>query len=456
MNQTNTNLWSDHIESRREYYGIPCIAAGIVRDGELSWFQGFGETEIGSGRAPHERSRFRIASNTKPLTATALMMMAESSMLTFEDSLMLHIPEFTSAATPVGDLEDVTLRRLATHHSGIVTEHPDTNWSQHAFPTMSRVLDTVHAVRIVLPPDQAWKYSNLAYGLLGEVVERLSGKPYRRWVTEEILGPLGMSETVFELGEIPAADRVTGYIPAKPGSDTLRPAPDFSLNGVDAAGGLRSNVNDLATWIGFMMSDDSSATGIDLSQRSKKSMLTPEYVDANWNRGQCVGWRTERVANLMCHTHSGGIHGFGTSTLWSISEQIGVIVLTSVWPGKGAAQLARDLMKMAVSPPEEPPAVYPDNEVPVQTDHRSPFGRLTGSYLAEPGLSREVTAISDGQLHLGTEESAIDGEIEVIADPNADGSFTVMSGRAAGESIAFSEDLTFRMSNFTYERIDLD
>ncbi len=456
MNQTNTNLWSDYIESRREHYGIPWIAAGIVRNGELSWFQGFGETEIGSGRAPHERSRFRIASNTKPFTATALMMMAEASMLTFEDSLMLHIPEFTSAATPVGDLEDVTLRRLATHHSGIVTEHPDTDWSQHAFPTMSRVLDTVNAIRVVIPPDESWKYSNLAYGLLGEVVERLSGKPYRRWVTEEILGPLGMSDTVFELSEIPAADRVAGYIPATPGSDSLRPAPDFSLNGVEAAGALWSNVNDLATWIGYMMSDDSSVAGIDLSKRSKKSMLTPEYVDANWNRGQCLGWRTERVANLMCHTHGGGIHGFGTATLWSISEQIGVIILTSVWPGKGAAQLARDLMKMAVSPPEEPPAVYPGNEVPVQTDHRSPFGRLTGSYFAEPGLSREVTATADGQLHLGTEESAIDGEIEVIADPNADGSFTVMSGRAAGESITFSEDFTFRMSNFTYERIHID
>lgn len=185
-------------------------------------------------------------------------------------------------------------------------------------------------------------------------------------------------------------------------------------------------------------------------------MLTPEYVDANWNRGQCVGWRTERVANLMCHTHGGGIHGFGTATMWSISEQIGVIILTSVWPGKGAAQLAKDLMKMAVSSPEAPPEVYPDSEVHVQTDHRSPFGRLTGRYFAEPGLSREVTAIADGRLHLGTEESAVDGEIEVVADPNADGSFTLTSGRAAGESITFGEDLAFRMSNFTYERIDID
>ena len=456
LHQSNTSMWSDHLESRREFHGIPCIAAGVVSGGELSWFQGFGETEIGNGRAPDEHSRFRIASNTKTFTAMSLMLMAEASMLTLEDSLMLHIPEFTSAATPVGDLEDVTLRRLATHHSGLVTEHPDTNWSKHAFPTMSHVLDSVHDIRVVIPPDAAWKYSNLAYGLLGEVIDRLSGKPYRRWLTDEILNPLGLSETVFDLEEIPTNDRVSGYLPPRPGSDTPRPAPNFSLNGVQAAGELWSNVNDLAAWIGFMMSDDTSMTGIGLSQRNKKSMLTPVYVDANWNRGQCVGWRAERVGNVTCHTHGGGIHGFGTATMWSMSERVGVIVLTSLWPGKAAAQIARDLMAMAVGQLDSPPVVRVDDEANIQADHSSQFNRLTGSYFAEPGLTRTVTATADGQLDLGSEESAVVGNINVTAPPNADGSFTVANGRAAGESITFNEDLSFQMSNFKYERIDID
>lgn len=447
-------MLADHVESRREFHGIPCIAAGIVRGGELSWFQGFGETTIGNGSPPDEHSRFRIASNTKPFTATALMSMAEASMLTLEDPLMLHIPEFTSAATPAGDLEEVTLRRLATHHSGLVTEHPDTDWSIHAFPTMQHILESVHQIRVVIAPDRTWKYSNLAFGLLGEVIERLSGRSYQRWVIDEILHPLGLSETVFNLEEIPPLDRTTGYLPPRPGSGSPRPAPDFSLNGLQAAGELWSNVHDLATWIGYML-DDAVIPSINLSRHTLDSMLRPVYVDADWNRGQCVGWRAERIAGTVCHTHGGGIHGFGTATVWSRSKQLGVIVLTSLWPGTGAAEIARDLMAIAAGDLNTPPDHSDADQQSVQPDLSSQFKRLSGYYFAEPGLQRTVTAIPDGKLHLGTEESAVDGRIEIIALPNEESGFTVNNGRAAGESITFNEDLSFNMSNFTYEKIDL-
>ena len=454
MKPSRMSMWADHIEARRERYGIPCIAAGIVRGGKLWWFHGFGETTIGNGKAPDEYSRFRIASNTKPFTATALMSMADASMLTLEDPLMLYIPEFTSAATPAGELEDVTLRRLATHHSGLVTEHPDTDWSNHAFPTMSHILETVHEISVVIPHDRSWKYSNLAYGLLGEVIERLSGRSFQRWITDEILNPLGLSDTVFTRDELPTAHRTTGYLPPRPGSDAPRRAPDFSLNGVQAAGELWSNVNDLARWVGYMMSDNASTPCINLSRHNLNSMLRPVYVDADWNRGQCVGWRTERIANTMCHTHGGGIHGFGTATMWSKSQQLGVIVLTSLWPGTGAAEIARDLMAMVVNNLDAPPTHCESDAVSVQSDPGLKFVRFAGHNFAEPGLSRTITAISGGRLHLGTEESAVDGRIEVIAFPNEDGSFTVNNGRAAGESITFNEDLSFQMSNFTYERVE--
>ena len=117
-------MWEDYVEEVRLAHRIPGIAVGMVCGSELAWFKGFGETELGNGEAPDEYSIFRVASNTKTVTATALMMLQESSMLSLDDPLLLYIPEFTSAAGIAGDLEDVTLRRMTAHYSGLTTEHP--------------------------------------------------------------------------------------------------------------------------------------------------------------------------------------------------------------------------------------------------------------------------------------------------------------------------------------------
>ena len=91
-------MWSDYIEDVRSAHNVPGITVGVVCGSELAWFQGFGETEIGNGTAPNEHSIFRVASNTKTVTATALMILQQSSMLSLDDPLLLYIPEFTSAA----------------------------------------------------------------------------------------------------------------------------------------------------------------------------------------------------------------------------------------------------------------------------------------------------------------------------------------------------------------------
>ena len=448
-------LLEDQIEGRRKAFGMPCIAVGVAREGEIVWFRGFGETELGNGKKPDANSRFRIASNTKTFTATALMSMSETSMLSLDDPLLLHIPEFTSAATPAGDLEDITLRRLATHHSGLVTEHPDTEWSAHRFPEMGHITDTIHAVEMVLQADGAWKYSNLAYGLLGEVVSRLSGIPYRRWIADELLDPLGMIQTCFDANEVPDSDNVTGYVPPRPGGNEPRVAPVFDLNGMDAAGQLWSSVSDLAKWIGFMTSSDPQAFGVAVTKRSIAEMLRPVYISDRWSLGQCIGWRATRRGDRVYHGHGGGVHGFGTATLWSRTENIGVIVLSSLWPTTGAGTIATELLDMLLdgSPLVQHPQESADPRIQPAADPT--LSHLDGTYFAEPGLTRTVTATSDDTLHLGFEDSGILGRIPVAARKTAGvAAFTVLAGRAGGETITFDDQLNFRMSNFSYERID--
>ncbi len=448
-------MWCDYIEDVRSTHKIPGIAVGIVCGSELAWFQGFGETEIGNRTAPKEHSIFRVASNTKTFTATALMILQQSSMLSLDDPLLLYIPEFTSAAGIAGDLEDVTLRRMTAHYSGLTTEHPATDWDAPSFPTMQTQLDRIDEVQMVIPPDSAWKYSNMAYGFLGEVVSRLSGQPYERFVQSEILAPLDMGETTFDNHDIADANRVVGYSQPAPGSEDLRVAPYCDLNGIASAGQMMTNVADLTKWLAHIMRTESDTGPRLIGGSARREMLHPVYLDGNWTIGQCVGWRATRSGDRVYHGHGGGIHGFGTQTMFHAPYQTGVIVLTNLWPNAVSVSLAQTLLDAVIEDWNEMPkiATAAAHEAPV-SDDSSDLREYEGLYFTEPGFWMRITAVSNEELRFsGHEASPYLLHAPASAKLMADGTFKVVGNRGAGESFVIRDD-EFRIGGFRYRLVD--
>ncbi len=448
-------MWEEYVEEVRLEHRIPGIAVGIVCGSELAWFQGFGETEIGSGKVPDEHSVFRVASNTKTFTAMSLMILQESSMLSLDDPLLLYIPEFTSAAGIAGDLEDVTLRRMTAHHAGLTTEHPATDWDGTSFPSMQTMLDRIDEVEVVIPLDSAWKYSNMAYGFLGEVVSRLSGQSYERFVESEILSILGMEETTFENALVSEENRVVGYSQPSPGSHALRVAPYSELNGLASAGQMMTNVADLTKWLAHAVRFESDDGPSLIGTRSRREMLHPAYLDDGWTTGQCVGWRATRSGERVYHGHGGGIHGFGTQTMFHGPFQTGVIVLTNLWPNPVSVSLAQNLLDAVIEDWDEMPSVSTEvkHEVPA-SDEGSKLREYEGVYYTEPGFWTRLTAVSDDELHMGGHEAS---PYLLHAPASAklmdDGSFKVIGNRGAGEKFAI-QDGEFRLGGFNYHCLD--
>ena len=448
-------MWCDYIEDVRSTHNVPGIAVGIVCGSELAWFQGFGDTEIGNGTAPNEHSTFRVASNTKTFTATALMILQQSSMLSLDDPLLLYIPEFTSAAGIAGDLEDVTLRRMTAHYAGLTTEHPATDWDAPSFPAMQTQLDRIDEVQMVIPPDSAWKYSNMAYGFLGEVVSRLSGQSYERFVQSEILAPLEMGETTFDNRDIADANRVVGYSQTAPGSEDLRVAPYCDLNGVASAGQLMTNVADLTKWLAHLMRAESDAGPRLIGGSTRREMLHPAYLDANWTIGQCVGWRAIRSGERVYHGHGGGIHGFGTQTMFHAPYQTGVIVLTNLWPNAVSVSLAQTLLDAVIEDWDEMPkdSTAAEHEIPV-SDDSSDLREYEGLYFTEPGFWMRITAVSNDELRFsGHAASPYLLHAPASAKLMTDGTFKVIGNRGAGESFVI-RDGEFRIGGFRYRLVD--
>ena len=157
---------------------------------------------------------------------------------------------------------------------------------------LKEVLEALPRTEVVIPSDSAWKYSNLGFGLLGEVVSRLGRCSYDDYIRANILEPLDLESTSLDLTESMQQRAFCGYnLPAF--QDRPETAPYAHLNGIAAAGQLHSTVADLARWVAFQFRGDGGARQGSqvLDGRTLNEMHRPQYVEPDWSAGQCLGWR---------------------------------------------------------------------------------------------------------------------------------------------------------------------
>ncbi len=393
---------------------------------------------------------------TKTFTATAVLQLRDRGLLSLDDPLERHLPEFTAVRETGGRRADVTLRRLLTHRSGLVTESPPTRWDgTHGpdFPTTEAILAALPETAVVIAADSAPKYSNLAFALLGEVVRRLDGRPYAAYVRDEVFEPLGMTDSTFEPDDRQRALAMTGYSPADH-EDRPVPAPTASLRGLTSAGQLYTNVRDLAEWVAFQVRGDGCTREGRriLSVESHAESMVPLYVDQDLATGQCLAWRLNRVGEHVFHNHGGSVHGFNTSVSFHRPSRTGAIVLTSIWPTTAAADLAFELLDAAIGGPAARTwPVLPTAPAAPVPDVFRPF---LGRFRAEPGILMDVEW-RDGALSFTSPPGASPLHTPAVLAPidGRDAAFLVRTGRGAGEEIVFDQAAeSFVIGGFHYRR----
>ncbi len=428
---------------------IPGIAAGVVKDQSLVWSKGFGFSDLARRRAPDGITVARVASITKTFTALAIMQLRDDVLLALDDPLVLHMPEFSGANPTAGRTEDVTIRRLLTHRSGLTSEPPLPGWDALKFPSMQEILDAMPNVEVVIPQDSAFKYSNFAFALLGEVVSRLTGRTYADYVRENVITPLGMSLTDFDLRDDMKQHFDGGYCPAAY-EDYPSSAKYAHMNGMSAAGQLHSNVHDLAKWVSFQFrADGGKRQGAQvLDGGSLSEMHRPVYIEPDWSAGQALSWRVTRVRERVYHGHGGGIHGFGTQVMFNVPSKIGVIVLTNLWPSTAAAQIATEMLECLLDHEaakvgttiefDSPPERCPDSLAP-----------YLGRYRAEPGVPA-VIEFRGGRLRFvndlpGGYSLHAPAALELTERTDV---LHVIGGRGSGEHAVFERDGDGRVTSY--------
>jgi len=358
---------------------LPGAAVGVVHGDELAWSDGIGYADREARRATDSATLHRIASITKTFTGTAIMQLRDAGQLDLDDPAVKHLPELSRATAPFGPIEAVTIRRMLSHESGLASEPPGTDWASRTYEgSPARNLERAEETGMRIPANRQWKYSNLAYQLLGEIVARVSRRPYVEYVRGEILNPLGMDATSFEPLPAALAPRLATAYDARFLSDELVPATPAPM--VGAEGGLCSCVDDLARWISFQLGTGGEREGAQvLSGPSLVEMHTARYLqDPEWTCAWGIAWYAVRRGEVIWVQHSGGLPGFITTVCFDPKERVGAIaLLNGIGDAEGLAMdlagIARDAVVAAGPPIELPPAMPPE------------YSSLLGLYLNDQG-----------------------------------------------------------------------
>lgn len=278
----------------------------LVADGEkILHLSATGLADIDKNQPMAADSVFWIASMTKPVTATAVMMMQEEGKLAVDDPVSKYLPEFT------GDKAGITLKQCLTHSSGLSDLTPD---EMKNIVTLAELSPLITAKPLIFPPGSKWQYCQTGINTVARIVEVVSGKAFPDFLQERLFGPLGMKDTSF----YPAAEQVARIAPSynRTAGGELVTTPLSFLDGKSpsatnrypmADGGLFSTAGDYAKFAQMILRGGESSGKRYLKTESVSRMTRVQSGDLltgftpgnGWGLGWCIAREPQGVSAAL-------------------------------------------------------------------------------------------------------------------------------------------------------------
>lgn len=346
------------VREARSTSGLPSLSAAVARTDGLDWAGASGWADIDRRQAAGVASRYRTGSIAKPMTAVAMMRLAEAG------ALDLDAPgaEVVSGLPP--SLAPLTARQLASHTGGVRHYSPmPWGWwwpgwfeanSQRHYPSVEAGLALFADDRLRFAPGAGFQYSTFGYSLLSRLLEGAAGRPFPALLAAQVFAPAGMTGTAVDTpGAMP--DRVAFYVGQGDRYTAARPV-DSSFR--IAGGGLVSTPTDLARF-GLALQD-----GRLLSADGVRRMWTVQpLADGSANpQNYALGWRVDESTRLFVDgrplqvVHHGGTQAGAAAFLLLVPEQ-GLAVAVMANSSDGRAQVQDTALRLAQELLQVPAAV---------------------------------------------------------------------------------------------------
>lgn len=315
--------FTPYCEKIVDYYNIPGMAVGIVKDNKIVYAKGFGYKNINTKEPVTTTTLFHMASVSKPFVATAIMQLVEQGKINLDSTVTTYLPYFKLK----GDqYHQITIRQMLAHVSGMPDVH-DYEWDKPVYDAgaLEKYVRSISSEEMIAAPGEKYAYSNMAFECLGDVITKVSGTSFAEYVKESILDPAGMKESTFLKPE---------YLPENWASPHIRLTsiqswniyPYNRMHGPSST--LHSNVIEMCNWAIINMNRGTYNGSTILNSSSYDLLWDPRFKDNPVGLSWFIGeYKDEATVG-----HNGGDTGFNTTLVMLPDKSMAVVVLCNLSP----------------------------------------------------------------------------------------------------------------------------
>ncbi|MFO0823578.1 MAG: serine hydrolase domain-containing protein [Gemmataceae bacterium] len=320
---------------------LPSVAVALVDDQKVVWAAWVGAKP---------ETIYRVGSVSKLFTDVAIMQLVEEGKLDLDSPVAKYVPEFKPAYKK-GE-QEITLRMLMAHRSGLIREPPIGNYFDPTEPSLEKSVMSLNGIELVYPPGTRTKYSNAAIGLVGYVIQKVQKEKFESYIQRRVLDLLDMESSSFT--PTPAVKKNLAEATMWTYHGREFPAATFEL-GVSPAGCMYSTVTDLAKFQSCLFANGKVGKLRVLKPETIAEMFTPQFTK-DGPRGFGLGFIIDELEGKKRASHGGAIYGFATEFAMLPNEKLGAIVVSSRDVSNAVTtRIANDALRLMLAAKEQRP-----------------------------------------------------------------------------------------------------
>jgi len=332
------------IQKQLKKNNVQGLSIALVEGDKILWAEGFGFADVEKQTPATKKTVYRVGSISKLFVATAVMQLHEKGKLNINDPVKKYIKNFNPKSR-FGSTDNITIRSLLTHHSGLPSDVFDRFFDEKVPPFQS-IIDYLNEEYVCTPPNTIMSYSNAAYSVLGVLIEEVSGEDFLQY-TDKLLADMDMDLSTFKMNKKVNKYFSKGYM----GKGKLL---DEGLVRDLPAGMLHSNVIDMSHFITTVLNKGKYKKKEILKAKTLAEMHKRQNkkVDLDFSREIGLSWFLDNKK----WKYAGGMveHGGDTQTFHAQlnilpKRNIGAIVLTNSEGGISASRtICNELIEKAL------------------------------------------------------------------------------------------------------------
>jgi CubicO group peptidase (beta-lactamase class C family) len=270
--QTELAAFDNYVEASRKQWNVPGISIVVVQDGKVVFEKGYGVRELGRNDPVTNETLFGSMSTTKAMTVACLAMLVDEGKLNWDDKVIKYLPDFRVADPYVTN--ELRVRDLLTHSGGL--GNADFLWVWTPEMPFAEIMHRMQYATPAYSLRSSFIYQNIMYGVAGQVLEKVSGMPWREFVKQRLFAPLDMKNSFGDLASSRSyANRSLPHYEIKNKIEVIEETP---ADAIAPAGAAWSTAEDIGKWVAFMLGDGTWNGRVLIKPATMNEIFKPQVI----------------------------------------------------------------------------------------------------------------------------------------------------------------------------------